>query len=139
MYWNDTITLYNKYEDTLTGGVSWYRHILQNCFVKRTNNKINVGGVVLQSDNVIIRIPQNSSYTPPIDWIDIPKDLKHQKMTLQPGDLIFLGEITEEIDEYTPGRRSSDLIAKYSVLGSVYISSVNINTDLPNGHYFVQG
>ncbi len=139
MFWNKTITLYNKYEDELTGVIKWYRHKLEKCFVKTTNNKANVGNVQLQTDDNIIRIPFQRKYLTPYEWVELPNNVKGNYMTLQGGDLIFLGNVEQEIDEYTSGQRSTDLIKKYSVLGSVFINSVNINTDLPGPHYFVRG
>ena len=69
----------------------------------------------------------------------MPNDIKSQSLTLQTGDLIFLGDIDEIIDEYTSGQRSSDLIAKYKSMGSVFVNSVNINDFIQGEHYFVRG
>lgn len=138
-FWNKTITLYNKSEDIQTGVISWNRHVLYNCFVKRTNSKINVGNVQLQTDNTIIRILEQSNFILPYEWQNLPNDRMKETITLQAGDLIILGDVSDDIDEYTGGQRSTDIIAKYSVLGSVFVSSVNINADLPNKHYLVMG
>lgn len=139
MFWDKTITLYNRYENDETGEIIWYRHLFHNCFVKQTNNKTNVGGVQLTTTDNIIRIPAQDNYIPPYDWKKTPNSIKGKKPTLQVGDLIFLAEINDIIDENTSGQRSSDLIAKYKALGSVFVTSVNINTSLPNAHYFVKG
>lgn len=139
MLWEQTITLYNKHEDEQTGFVRWYRHKLNKCFFKKTNNKINVGSVQIQTNDSIVRIPIQQNYLPPYEWLNIPNDKKTTKLTLQPGDLIFFGDVFEEIDEYTNGKRSSDLIAKYKTLGSLYITSVNINDWMYGQHYFVKG
>ena len=139
MFWNKTITLYNKHTDELTGIVKWYRHVLHDCFVKVTNNKVNVGGVQLQTNDNIIRIPKQPNYLPPYEWLKLPNDIKSQFLTLKSGDLIFLGDIDETIDENTSGQRSSDLIAKYKSMGSVFVNSVNINDFMYAEHYFVRG
>lgn len=139
MTWDKIITLYNRYEDEQTGIIKWYRHKLGKCFYKRTNNKVRVGDVQLQSDDTIIRIPAQSGYLPPFAWNDLPNDRKGNQMTLQSGDLIFLGNVSEEIDEYTSGKRSSDLITKYKALGSVFVKSVNINDFMYGRHYLVKG
>lgn len=139
MTWDKTITLYNRYEDEQTGIIKWYRHKLNKCFYKRTNNKVRVGDVQLQSDNTIIRIPAQSGYLPPFAWNNLPNDRKGNQITLQSGDLIFLGEVADEIDEYTSGKRSSDLITKYKALGSVFVKSVNINDFMCGQHYLVKG
>ena len=139
MFWNKTITLYNKYTDEQTGIIRWYRHSLENCFYKSTNNKINVGSVQLQTDDNVIRIPEQRNYLTPFKWLELPNDKKGEFMTLQSDDLIFLGEVTEEIDEYTQGKRSNDIVKKYSSLGSVFVNSVNVNDFVPGAHYFVRG
>lgn len=139
MFWNKTITLYNKHEDEQTGLIKWYKHILTDCFYKVTNNVVSVGGVQLQTDDNIIRIPEQANYLPPYKWLQVPNDKKGQAMTLQSGDLIFLGDVSEEIDEYTSGKRSTDIIKKYSALGSVFVKSVNINNLIPGAHYLVRG
>ena len=139
MLWEQTITLYNKHEDEQTGAVRWYRHKLNKCFFKNTNTKANIGGVQIKTDDSVVRIPVQSKYLPPHKWLNIPNDEKPTKLTLQPGDLIFFGDVSEEIDEYTSGKRSSDLIAKYKTLGSLYITSVNINDWMYGQHYFVKG
>lgn len=139
MTWDKTITLYNRYEDEQTGVIKWYRHKLSNCFYKRTNNNVSVGGVRLLTDTTTVRIPAQAGYLPPYLWNNQPNDRKRNNMTLQSGDLIFLGEVSEEIDEYTSGKRSSDLITKYKALGSVFVTSVNINDFMYGQHYLVKG
>lgn len=139
MFWDKNITLYNRYEDEQTGVIKWFRHELHNCFVKATNNKVNIGSVQLQTDDNIIRIPAQPNYLPPYEWLNLPNDIKGKYITLQGGDLIFLGVIKEYIDEYASGQRSSDLIAKYKSLGSVFVNSVNIDTFMLGEHYFVRG
>ena len=139
MFWNRTITLYNKHEDEQTGLIRWYRHSLNDCFYKTTNNTVNVGGVQLQTDDNIIRIPKQPNYLSPEDWKNIPNDKKGEHITLRSGDLILLGEVLEEIDEYTQGKRSTDIIKKHSALGSVFIKSVNVNDFIPPAHYLIRG
>lgn len=138
MFWNKTLTLYNKYEDE-SGLIKWYRHKLEHCFYKATKNKVNVGNVQIESDQSIVRIPEQNNYLSPYDWTKLPEDKRSEYMTLQGGDLIFLGDIADQIDEYTKGARSSDLIAKYKTLGSMSIVPVNINNFAPGAHYLVRG
>lgn len=139
MLWDKTITLYNKSEDAETGLIKWHKHRLENCFYKTTNNKINIGNVQMATGDNIIRIPEQVNYIPPHKWSELSDSEKSNKITLQSGDLIVLDDVTEEIDEYTQGKRSSDLIAKYSVLGCVSVKSVNINNFMLGAHYLVRG
>lgn len=138
MFWNKTITLYNKSEDDQTG-IKWYRHKLENCFFKSTRNVSEGGGVQRATTDTVIRIPKQNNFLAPFEWVGLSDRDKANYLTLQEGDLIILGDVHEDIDEYTTGQRSSDLIAKYSTLGSVFVDSVRNNTDLPGAHYFVGG
>ena len=139
MMWNKTITIYNRHEDEQTGFIKWYRHIIENCFYKTTNNQINVGSVLLNSDDTIIRIPSQSNYKTSFDWNNIPNDKKNEYLTIKKGDLILLGEVTEDIDEYITGKRSNDIIEKYSLLGAITINSINDNDSGPLAHYLIRG
>lgn len=139
MFWNKTITLYNKYEDDQTGTVKWYRHIVHNCFYKSTDKTENAGGIRLKTNDNVIRIPSQHNYVTSYKWNKLPNNEKVKYITLQSGDLIFLGAIDDDVDEYTKGERSSDLIAKYKLMGSVFIISVNINDFMYGQHYYVRG
>ena len=138
VFWNKTITVFNKYEDTQTGLITWYKHVLINCFWKESNNEVNVGNVKLASNGHIIRIPQNSLYVSPTIWTTLSAEEKAEKFTLQPGDILYKGETNFVIDEMTAGQRSSDFLAEneYNICT---IKAVNENVDLPNGHYYVRG
>ena len=139
MFWNKTITLYNKHQDASTDEITWCRHIIKNCFFKATQNKVNVGNVQAVSDNNVVRIPAQDNYINPQEWNTLSENVRKKYITLQAGDLIILGEINEEIDEYSNGKRASDLIAKYELLGSMFINSCNINDFMPGAHYFIRG
>ena len=134
-YWNKTITVYNKYEDS-DGLITYYRRVLHDCFWKETNNKVSVSNVTLQSNNHIIRIPQSADYLPPAEWQALAD--KTGKFTLQTGDIIVKGDIAFEIDELEDGQRLNDFLAQYRQ-GAAEIVSINDDTDLPNAHYFVRG
>ena len=137
IYWDKTITVYNRFEDVITGYVSWYKHVLTNCFVKHTNNVITIGSEKLQTDDNIVRIPYNPTYLTPYEWLQ--SDDKANSLTLQAGDIIICGSVDDEINEYIGGQRSNDIIDKYKALGVMKIKSVNENTSLPNKHYLVMG
>lgn len=64
------------------------------------------------------------------------------RFTLNTGDIIVLGEVTDEIDDYVKGQRASDLIAKYKKLqGCIEIESFTIDTGISRccEHYLVNG
>lgn len=142
IWWDTTVTIYNRYENSQTQLVSWYRHVVHNCFWKYVGDKINVNNVVLETNNIICRIPKNDSFREKYQWVEIPNDLITNYFTLGQGDIIVRGEVDDIIDEYTAQHRSNDLISKYKKLqGCMTIDQIAINTGVGrnNEHYFVKG
>ena len=138
-FWAHTITLYNRHEDSTEGTVKYYRHVLHNCFVKRTNNQVTVGNTHIQSDDTIVRIPSQPDFLPIFEWKKADDGTKAKFITLQADDLIIFGAVADDIDEYTSGKRKNDIIEKYKDLGYMSVKSFNLNTFLPTKHYYVRG
>lgn len=142
IWWDRTLTIYNKFEDKTTRIVTWHRTILNNCFWKRSQNKISIGETVLATDYIICRIPKNKNFLEKYRWIAVPNDEMDDYFTLGIGDIIVLGEIEEDINEYVSGKRSTDFLAKYKALqGTIEIEEVELNVGRGrnNPHYFVKG
>lgn len=142
IWWDTTITIYNKYEDPLTQFVEWYKHIIPNCFVKTTSTLISGGQITYNTNSNIIRIPQNELYKPYNEWLLIPKTEQDNYITIHQGDIIIVSEIDDIIDEYTSGLRSTDLISKYKELGMcITVDNWQDNTGIGRAcpHYFVSG
>lgn len=142
IWWDANLTLYNKYTDKQTQVIKWYRTTLSNCFWKSAGNKISIGNVVLETDDIICRIPESNLFKNRAEWQDIPNDQMSDYFTLSVGDIIVFDIVDDEIDEYTSGKRSSDLISKYKDLqGCIEIQKVAINTGIGrcNPHYFIRG
>ena len=142
IWWDTTITVYNKYEDPQTRVIRWFSTVIEGCFWKYVGDKITVGETVLETNNIICRIPQQSNFLEKYLWINKPNDTMSEFFTLGPGDIIVKGEVTESIDEYTSGHRSSDFIRKYKNLqGCMEVEQVAINTGggRNNPHYYVRG
>lgn len=142
VWWEDTITVYNKYTDPQTQVVSWHRKVLHNCFWKYEHSKVMVGETLLESNHTICRIPQNKQFLERYEWEQQFNDELDKFFTLSQGDIIAKGEVDEEIDEYSKGHRSTDFIAKYKALrGCIEIDTVSINTKTGtnNKHYYISG
>lgn len=140
MYWNQTITLYNKYIDPKTGIITWFRHIIHNCFFKSVKSSVTSGDSQKVKDNTIVRILEQSNYVAPNVWVnELTQELRAKAITLQHDDIIFWGELSDEIDEYTEGKRSSDLFAKYEFIPSTTINSITISNFRVGSHYIVRG
>ena len=142
VWWDDTITVYNKYEDLQTHLITWYKTILTNCFYKDVGEDVKINNVELETNNIICRIPVKDNYMKPSEWVALPNDEKKNWFTLRQGDIIVEGAVDEDIDEYTSGHRSTDFTAKYKMLqGCMTIERVGDNTGVGRGneHYRVSG
>ena len=141
-WWDTTLTVYNKFEDKLTNRVTWYRTVLTDCFWKFTGNKVTVNDVVLETNTTIARVPENDNFREKYVWVELPADQKENYFTFSEGDIVVKGDVNDEIDEYTKGHRSSDLIAKYKPLrGCIEVEAVaiNVGTMRVDPHYWVRG
>ena len=142
VWWDSDLTIYNKYTDPTTNVVRWYRTNLSNCFWKHERAKLSVGNTVLETDTVICRIPEDDRFKPKYEWLKIPNDEMSDYFTLGIEDIIINGYVSDDIDEYERGSRSTEIINKYKDLGVMQIDNVTINTGtglLFNRHYLVKG
>lgn len=141
-WWETTVTIFNRYEDKQTDRVKWFKHVVHGTFWKNVGNKITVGEVTIDGSNVICRIREDAKFKEPYEWQKVPNDEMQNYFTLGRGDIIVKGEVEDIIDEYTAGKRSSDLLEKYKALqGCMRIESVGINTGTARNepHYYVSG
>ena len=128
-WWSTTITLYNKFTDSETQEVSWKRTVLTNCFLTVSKELATMTSQATQTyRNVMLcRIPKNSKYVDAYTWSTMSNH--SSKFTLQDGDIIVKGKVTDEIDEYTKGSRATDLVEKYKAKGVFRIGLIQDNSD----------
>lgn len=141
-WWDTPITIYNKYTDAETHVVKWNRTVLENCFWKETGNKVTVGETILETNDISCRVPEQENFLESGQWYQIPNDQKSGYFTFNIGDIIVKGSVTDEIDEYKAGSRSTDLLNKYKKLQScltIKKVSIDTNTGILTPHYFVKG
>ena len=141
-WWNTTLTIYNRFIDYQTQITHWYKHTVNNCFWSYDGSKLTVGNVIVDSTSILCRIPIQSNFKEGFEWIQLPNDEKNNYLTLNPHDIIVRGNVSDEINEYVQGQRSTDLIKKYKDLqGCTNIQQVSINTGggRVNEHYLVRG
>jgi len=140
-WWNTTITIYNKYEDPLTQVITWYRKVVSGCFWKHSGDRVTIDKIVLDTKNIICRIPINSNFLERHEWESQPNDKMSDYFTLSVGDIIVKGEVSDDINEYQSGYRSSDLLDKYKTQGCLKIEEWSNNTGGGRGneHYYVRG
>lgn len=141
-WWDSTITVYNKYTDPKTSVTTWTRTVIDNCFWKILGGKVNVGGVELDTTSITCRIPEQDNFLTPSEWLEKSEEDRPKYVTFKQSDIIVVGNCQDEIDEYTKGMRSTDLISKYkSLQGCTEIKEVAFNTmsGMLNPYYFVKG
>lgn len=141
VWWNNTVTLYNRYEDPLTQIVTWQKITLKNCFWK-VNSNVSYSSDSLSntfSNSIICRIPKNSKYVNPYQWKKLNTVSRNATFTLQIGDIVINGKIDDDIDESVKGKRSTDIISKYKDLGAIRIELISDNSDDARNiqHYIV--
>ena len=142
IWWDTTITIYNKYVDPQTQVISWFKHVVNDCFWKLEGATVKVGDTTLDSKAIICRIPKDELYHTKMDWLQLPNDQMDDYFTLGQGDIIVKGECEEVIDENTKGHRSTDLLSKYRIYQAVMeITEFTEDTGIGrnNEHYFVRG
>lgn len=142
VWWDQSITVYNKSTDPATHIVTWHKHIINNCFWHNKGSKVNIGDVVLETDNIVCRIPKQDNFSEQYVWTHLTEEEKLNYLTLGVGDIVIRGSVDDEINEYTSGKRSTDLIAKYKKMqGCFEIQKFSINTakGMLNPHYYISG
>lgn len=141
-WWNETITVYNKFTDPVSKLITWHRHVVNGAFWKDVGNKINIGDTVIETNTIICRMRIDEAFLPKHEWVALPNDEMDNFYTLGRGDLIVRGEVNDIVDEYTKGQKFTDLINKYKDLqGCMTIDKVaiNIGGGRGNEHYLAQG
>lgn len=141
-WWNIKVTIYNKFEDPQTNLVRWFRHSVDGTFWKYAGNKVVIGNTVLETKDIICRLRKDDKFLEKHEWISLPNDKMADYFTLAQGDIIVKGDVEDEIDEYTSGKRSTDLKRKYKGLqGCLEIQEWANNTGGGRGneHYYVKG
>lgn len=145
-WWEDTITVYNKYIDA-DKKITWYRTVIPNCFWKylsagviTRHSSTNYHTIRLETNIVTCRIPKDKKYLSNKDWNN--SESRSEYFTLSVGDVIVRGECVDEINEYESGNRSSDFLKLHKAQGEAFtVGSVSINTgtDKCCEHYLISG
>lgn len=142
VWWESTITLYNRYQDPLTDLITWYKTTINDCFVKRAHNRVVIGTTSIETGNKLVRIREDERYLTYSRWIELPNDVQQNYFTLHLGDFVVFSEVDDIIDEYTPGHRFNDVVSKYKDMNECMVITnyqENIGKGRVNPHYFVMG
>lgn len=141
-WWNSTVTLYNKFVDRDSGEIKWFRTVLTDCFYNHTVEKLSVGQTVIESNVSVCRVRVNDKFVNKRVWNEFDDNNRSEHFTLSIGDIIVAGDVDFEVDEYTKGKRSSDLVAEYKEWPgcfTVETASINVGPGRGNEHYLARG
>lgn len=102
---NDTVTLYNYYQDKLTRVDKWRRTVLKGVMWRRTTTKTVSDSQIQIDDSVSVTIPYREGYLPPKQYAKLPNDEMGNYWTLNSDnnlDVMVLGELDIDVtDDYT--------------------------------------
>ena len=141
VWWDTTITIYNKYTDPTTQVVSWFRHTIDGCFWDNTPLQTTAGTAQIAENDVLCRIRENPIYKPKMQWNALTTDEKAQFFTLGGGDIVVKGSVDDVITDQRD-HRANDLISKYKdYQGCITIKrySENVGAGRCMPHYYVVG
>lgn len=96
-WWNTSLTVFNRVFDPDTKATTWQKTILQNCFYLQNSGLSRSGAEIRANDSYVVRIPASDAYVPQSEWESMQSG-REGRFTLAPGDLIFKGEIPDEIE-----------------------------------------
>ena len=99
-----TITLYSclKAKDSADKKEKWVRTVLRNCFCKAEMAEIQNGVEASKTNSYTVRIPQSAQYRPYHLWKGLVIGGTDGVFTVSEGDIVVLGECTDEITGTAP-------------------------------------
>ena len=137
VWWETTITLYNKYEAS-NGEITWYRTVIEGCFWKYETEYERVGETTQMVKVLLCRVRKSADFLEDYEWQEVSD--RGNYFTFNQGDILVKGEVTDTIDEYTSGHRASDLTKKYkSRCAEITEYRNNTGAGRVNEHYLVRG
>lgn len=118
-WWDKTITLYHH--SHADGVKVWTRKVLTGCFVQRRETSVNVDTSRRDGHRVVCRLPA-----------PMP--------SLALGDIVCIGKSTAQIDEYTAGSTSAELLTANPDTAFT-VAEIHDNTDaaIPLPHVYIGG
>lgn len=136
-WWCDTVTLYNKYTAS-NGEITWYRTVLKGCFWKYITDYDRVDDRTEMTKVLLCRVRKSSKFLEDYLWAENTDRAKY--FTFNEGDILIKGEVSDVLDEYVSGSRSSDLLNKYkSRCAQITECAINVGGNRVNEHYRVRG
>jgi len=136
-WWNTTVTIYNKFENS-AGEVTWYRTVREGCFWKYVTDYQRSGDATQMTKVLLCRVRKSEDFAENFVWRELAD--KTKKFTFNDGDILVKGEVSDTIDEYTAGQRSTDLLKKYKDrCAQITECAINVGAGRVCEHYLVKG
>lgn len=131
-----TVTLYNRIQaaDSEDRKEHWKRTVLHDCFWKSVVNTGFNGTEASVQNTYVVRIPKRQEYLPYSEYIRNPEE----HFTVSQGDIVILGECTEEITGVA-GHTAAQLLSRYKP-NAFKVTAFSDNTVFPvSKHYRLGG
>jgi len=136
-WWNTTVTLYNRYEDS-KGEITWYRTVLEGCFWGYETNYTREENATQMTKVLLCRVRVSDNFLE--DYVWQASDAKATHFTFNEGDILVKGEVSDAIDEYSSGTKSTDLLKKYKArCAQITECKINVGGGRNDEHYLVRG
>ena len=129
IWWDSTVTVYNKYEDLTTNAITWYATVVPGCFWKYVGDDLSRDLTQEDAYDTVCRVPEHPLFRPNYIWNALSAAEKADYFTLNLNDIIIKGEVDDTINEYVQGHRSTEILEKYKKLqGCILIKEFAIDT-----------
>jgi len=117
-HWKERVTLFRRSVDA-TGKVTWSSRFLYGCYWIEKTGVSPTGGSSAVTATRAVRIPM--------------------KVDIAIGDIVVNGAVLDSVDEYTVGKRSTDLRKKYPASFTVRGIHDNVRVGRPIPHIYAEG
>ncbi len=136
-----TITIFNKYtflDEYNKTQSRWTSYVATDGIYKVKRNTVFQEGVMMESESVVAKIPNNDDYVSFEEWIELPELDRESKFTVENGDLIVLGD--KAIDVPSGSSPLIELKKVYPQISSISftakIAQANISSELSETSHF---
>lgn len=100
---NDDLTLFNKVEGinpiTNKTFITWVKHFLTGCSWKKSLQALKVGNISIESNDILIQVPQSDLYVPFWEYYDLHFAQQESNFTGNLEDVLVLGHIPDNVGD----------------------------------------
>lgn len=131
----EIITVWNRWEDPVTGLETWHRHIVSGCYWENEAARTtDPQGAVRMTNTYLVLVEAAPEYVAPNTWDSLDEEDRTKQFTFRPGDFVGRGMLGSD------GMSIADVKKAFSVVGFTVQTAID-NTQLykRGGHYELRG